>query len=66
MKIVKGQGLCLLSAQSNDLEDQQTNWEQEEAVPIGSINAIEMTASEWYDKIKFLLNHGCSPKILDS
>ena len=26
-KIVKGKGLCLLSSQSKDLEDQQNNWE---------------------------------------
>ena len=52
-KIVKGKGLCLISAQSNDPEDQQTNWEQEETVPIGSLNAIETTTSEWYDHIKF-------------
>ena len=44
-KIVKGQGLCLLSSQSKDPEDQQTNWEQEEAVPTCSVNAIEMRKS---------------------
>ena len=64
--IVKGQGLCLLSTQSNDPQDQQTNWEQEEAIPRGFVNAIEMTTSEWYDHIKFFLNHGFSPETLDS
>ena len=65
-KIVKGQGLCLLTAQSNDLEYQQTKWEQEEDVPTGSINAIETKTSEWYDHIKFFLNHGISLETLDS
>ena len=65
-KIVKGQGLCLLSSQSNNPEDQQTKWDQEEAVPIGSINAIETTTSEWYDHIKFFLNHGFSSQTLNS
>ena len=53
--IVKGQGLCLLSSQSNYPKDQQTNWDQEEALPTGSVNAIETKTSEWYDHIKFFL-----------
>ena len=64
MKIVKGQYLCLLSSQSNDPVDQQTNWEQEEVVPTGSVNAIETKTSEWYDHIKFFLHKGFSPKPL--
>ena len=65
-KIVKGKGMCLLFAKSNDPKDQQTKWEQEEAAPTGSINAIETTTPEWYDHIKFFLNHGFSLKTLDS
>ena len=64
-KIVKGQGLCQLSTQSNDPEDQHTDWEQEEAIPIGFVNAIETTTSKWYDHIKFFLHNGFSPKTLD-
>ena len=59
--IVKGKGLCLLITQSNEPENDQLKWEQEEAMPIGSINSIETTMSKWYDHIKFFLNHGISP-----
>ena len=65
VKIVKGQGFCLLFTQSNDPKYQQTNWEKEEAIPIGSVNAIETTTSEWYEHIKFFLNHGFAPETLD-
>ena len=65
MKIFKGQGLCLISSQSNDPNIQKTNWEQEEAIPTGSINAIETTTSEWYDHINFFLHNGFSPETLD-
>ena len=58
--------MCVLSTQSNDLEDQQTKWEQEEVVPTGSINAIETTTSEWYDHNNFFLNDRFSPETLDS
>ena len=65
-KIVKGKGMCLLTHQLNDPENQQVEWEQEETIPTGSVNAIETTTSEWYDHIKFFLNHGFSPETLDS
>ena len=65
-KIVKGKSLCLLAAQSNGSEDQQIKWEQEEVVPTCSINAIETTTSEWYNHIKFFINHGFYPETLDS
>ena len=64
--IVKGKGLCLLTAQSNDPENQQIKWEWEETIPTGSVNAIETTTSEWYDHIKCFTNHGFSPKPLYS
>ena len=65
VKIVKGQCLFLLSSQSNDPADQQTNWEQEEVVPTSSVNEIETTTSKWYDHIKFFLHNGFSPETLD-
>ena len=37
-----------------------------EAVPRGFVNAIETTTSEWYDHIKFFINHGFLPQTLDS
>ena len=64
-KIVKGQDLCQLSAQSNDPEDQHANWEHEEAIPTGFVNAIETTTSEWYDHINFFLHNGFAPETLD-
>ena len=61
-KIVRGQGLCQLIAQSNDRENQQTNWEQEEATPTSFVNALETTTSGWFDHIKFFLHNVFSPK----
>ena len=64
-KIVRGQGLCQLTAQSNDPKNQQADWEQEEATPTGFVNALEFVASEWYDHIIFFLHNGFAPKTLD-
>ena len=63
--IVIGQGLCQLTAQSNNPENQQNAWEQEEAILTGFVNALEITAFEWYDHIKFFLHNGFSPETLD-
>ena len=63
--IVRGQGLCQLTAQSNDLEYQHTDWEQEEATPTGFVNALETATSEWYDHIKFFLHNGFAHETLD-
>ena len=65
MKIVRGQGLCWLTSQSNDPENQQADWEQEEATPTGFVNALETMASQWYDNIKLFLHNGFSPETLD-
>ena len=64
-KIVRGKGLCQLTAQSNNPEDQQADWEWEEATPTGFVNALETAASEWYYHIKFFLHNGFSPETLD-
>ena len=63
--IVRGQGLCQLTAQSNDPENQEADWEQEEATPTGFFNALETAAFEWYDHIRFFLHNGFSPETLD-
>ena len=65
VNIVKGQGLCQISAQSNDLKDQCTNWEQQEAIPIGFVNVIETMTSDLYDHIKFFLHNGFYLETLD-
>ena len=53
-KIVKGQALCLLTAQPNDpVQEQQ--WIQEEDM---SIDTPEVISCEQYDDIRFYLTHG--------
>ena len=64
-KIVRGKGLFQLSSQSNDPQDQHAYWEQEEAIPIVFVNALEIATSEWYDHIKFFLHNGFAPETLD-
>ena len=64
-KIVIGQGLCQLTAQSNGPKNHQADWEQEEATPIGYVNALETATSEWYDDIRFFLHNGFAPETLD-
>ena len=51
-KIVKGQGLCLLASQSNDLEKEQ-QLIQEEDMSIDIVNVIYTLSSKWYDDIRF-------------
>ena len=64
-KIVIGQGLCQLTAQSNGPKNQQADWEHEEATPTGFVNALESTASEWHDHIIFFLHNGFAPETLN-
>ena len=65
VNIVIGQVLCQLTAQSNDPENQQADWEQEEATPIGFVNALETMEYECYGHIIFFLHNGFSPETLD-
>ena len=65
MKIIREQGLCHPTTQSNDRENRQVGWEQEEATSTSFVNALETAASEWYDHIKFFLHNGFSPETLD-
>ena len=62
-KMVKGQGLCLLEAQSNNLEQEQ-QWIQEEDMYVDTVDVIFAPSSEWYDDIKFYLTHGYGPPTL--
>ena len=64
-KIVKGQGLCLLAAQSNDPEQEQLQWNREEGTSEDTVNVISAPSSKWYDDIRFFLTHRFSPKNLD-
>ena len=62
--MVKGQGLCLLEAQSNNLEQEQ-QWLQEEDMFVDTIDVVSTPSSEWYDDLKFYLIHGYSRTTLD-
>ena len=64
-KIVRGQGLCQLTTHSNDLVDQHVDWEQEEAIPTGFVDALKMLTYEWYDHIMFFLHNRFSIETLD-
>ena len=63
--IIKGQGLCFLESQYNDLEQEQ-QLIQEEDMFVDTIDVISAPSSEWYDDIKFYLTHGYAPLTLDS
>ena len=63
-KMVKGQGLCLLAAQSNVLEKEwQTVHKEEMSADV--IDFITAQSFEWYDDIIFYLIHGYAPSTLD-
>ena len=63
-KMIKQKGLCLLEFQSNNLE-QEHQWIQEEYIFADTIDIISAPSSEWYDDIKFYLNHGYASPTLD-
>ena len=63
-KMVKGQGLCLLEAQSN-VPEQERKCIHEEDMSVDTIYVITAPSFEWYDDIIFYLTHGYSPPTLD-
>ena len=62
--MVKGQGLCLLAAQSNVLEHER-QCIHEEDMSVNTIDVISAPSSEWYDDIIFYLTYGYAPPTLN-
>ena len=62
--MVKGQGLCLLVAQSN-VPKQERQCIHEEDMKPKTIDVIYASLSEWYEDIRFYLTHGYAPPNLE-
>ena len=66
-KLVKGQGLCKLTVEAQDLQmEQEEGWENE--VDLMQIEVLYMPTStnSWYNDLKYYLTHGSNPNHLDA
>jgi hypothetical protein len=64
-KLVKGQGLYKLAAQSRDQVNDDPGWENELALWCGEVSYISPRKDSWYEKLTYLLHHGTCPENLN-
>ena len=66
-KLVKGQGLCNLTVEELDLqEEEEEGWENEVDMLERVVLYIPASTNSWYNDLKYYLTHGRSPSYLDA
>ena len=66
-KLVKGQGLCKLTVEAQDLQmEEEEGWENEFDMLQSEVLYIPTSTNSWYNDIKYYLTHGSSPNHLDA
>ena len=66
-KLVKGQGLCKLAAEAQDLQmEQEEGWDNEVDMLQSEVLYIPASTNSWYNDLKYYLTHGSSPNHLDA
>ena len=66
-KLVKGQGLCKLTAEALDLQkEEEEGWENEVDMLQREVLYIPASTNSWYNDLKYYLTHGSSPSHLDA
>ena len=64
-KLVKGQGLCKLTAEAHDRINEDHGWENELALWCSEALYIPPGKESWYGKMIYLLHHGTCPENLN-
>ena len=65
-KLVKGQGLCKLTAESLDPQEEEEGCENEAGMLEREVLYILTSTNSWYNDLKYYLTHGSSPSHLDA
>ena len=66
-KLVKGQGLCKIVAEAQDLQmEQEEGWENEVDLMQNEVLYMPTSTNSWYNDMKYYLTHKSSPNHLDS
>jgi hypothetical protein len=64
-KLVKGQGLCKITAEAQDQVNEDSGSENEIALWCGEVAYIPPGRDSWYKDLAYLLHHGTCPEILN-
>jgi hypothetical protein len=56
-KLVKGQGLCKLTVEAQDQENQDPGWANEITLWCGKATYISLGPDSWYKNLAHLLHH---------
>ena len=64
-KLVKGQGLCKLTAEAQDQANQDPRWDNEIALWCGEATYISPGLGSWYKDLAYLLHHKTCPENLN-
>jgi hypothetical protein len=66
-KLVKGQGLCKLAAEAQDLQmEQEEGWDNEVDMLQNEVLYIPASTNSWYNDLKYYLTHESSLNHLDA
>ena len=66
-KLVKGQGLCKLTAEAQDPQtEQEEGWDNEVDMVQNKVLYIPASTNSLYNDLKYYLTHGSSPNHLDA
>ena len=65
-KMVKGQGLCKLTAEALDLQEDEEGWKNEVDMLEREVLYILASTNLWYNDLKCYLTHGRIPSHLDA
>ena len=65
-KLVKGQGLCKLTTEALDPQEDEQGWENEAHMLEREVLYKLASRNSWYNDLKYYLTHGRSPSHLDA
>jgi hypothetical protein len=64
---VKGQGLCKLAAEAQDLQmEEKEGWDNEVDLLQNEVLYMPTSTNLWYNDLKYYLTHGNNPNHLDA
>ena len=64
---MKGQGLCKLAVEAQDLQmEQEERWDNEVDLLQNEVLCMPSSTNSWYTGMKYYFTHGSSPNHLDS
>ena len=65
-KLVKGQGLCNITEESLDPQENEEGWENKDNMLEREVLYIPASTNSWYNDLEYYLTHGRIPGNLDA